>query len=96
MRSVYVVAYDISDPKRLRKVYELMLGWGDRVQLSVFRCELDARELVILRRDLADVIHHGQDQVMFVDVGPADGRGAAAFATLGRPLGLPAVGPVVV
>lgn len=96
MRSVYVVAYDISDPKRLRKVYELMLGWGDRVQLSVFRCELNAREVVELRAGLADLIHHAQDQVMFVDVGPADGRGATAFGTLGRPLGLPAGGAVVV
>lgn len=96
MRNVFIVAYDISDPKRLRKVYELMLGWGDRVQLSVFRCELSPREVVELRAGLTDLINHAQDQVMFVDVGPADGRGAGAFLTLGRPLGLPPGGPLVV
>jgi CRISPR-associated protein Cas2 len=96
MRSVYVVAYDISDPKRLRKVYELMLGWGDRVQLSVFRCELTLRELAELRASLSDIIQHLQDQVMFVDIGPADGRGATAFTTIGRPLGVPPGGPIVV
>ena len=96
MRAVYIVAYDISDPKRLRKVYELMLGWGDRIQYSVFRCELDARELVELRAGLNEVIHDKADQVIFVDVGPADGRAATAFSAIGRPLGPPPGGPLIV
>ncbi len=96
MRSVYVVGYDISDPKRLRKVYELMLGWGDRIQYSVFRCELDARELVQLRACLNAEINDQADQVVFVDVGPAEGRAATAFSAIGRPLGPPPGGPLIV
>jgi CRISPR-associated protein Cas2 len=55
MRQTYVVSYDISNPKRLRKVYQTMRGYGDHIQLSVFRCELNRRELVELRARLADI-----------------------------------------
>ncbi len=37
----YVVAYDISDPKRWRRVFRLMKGYGQWLQLSVFHCRLD-------------------------------------------------------
>ncbi len=84
-RQTFVVSYDISDPKRLRKVYRLMNGYGDWVQLSVFRCELTPREVLELRAKLGAIIHHGVDQVLFVDVGPADGRSRVAFRSLGRP-----------
>lgn len=85
MRHVYVVTYDISDPKRLRLVYRLMLGFGNHLQLSVFECELNSRELVELRHALGELIHHDQDQVLFVDVGPVEGRGDQSIAFLGRP-----------
>jgi CRISPR-associated protein Cas2 len=84
MRQTYIVSYDISDPKRLRKVFRLMKGYGEHVQLSVFRCELTHRALVELRARLGSTIHHDQDQVLFVDVGPEDGRGSASISALGR------------
>ncbi len=84
MRQTYVVSYDICDPKRLRKVFKTLRGYGDHLQLSVFRCELSARELVELRTKLAAVMHQGEDQVLFVDVGPAEGRGAGSISSLGR------------
>jgi CRISPR-associated protein Cas2 len=85
MRKVYIVSYDVCDPKRLRKVFKTMRGWGDHLQLSVFRCELSPRELVELRAALAAIVHHGADQVMFVDVGPVEGRGRTSIVTLGKP-----------
>lgn len=85
MRQAYIVSYDISDPKRLRRVYKTMLGYGEHLQLSVFRCELDKRELTELRAKLSKAIHHTADQVLFVDIGPVDGRGAGSIAALGRP-----------
>ncbi len=84
MRKSYIVSYDICDPKRLRKVYRLLLGYGDRLQLSVFRCELNERELVELRTRLSNLIHHGEDQVLFADLGPADGRAAVSIKSLGK------------
>ena len=35
-RRRWIVAYDIRDPKRLRKVYEVVRDHGDRLQYSVF------------------------------------------------------------
>lgn len=84
MRQTYILAYDISDPKRLRRVYKLMKGYGEHVQLSVFRCELTHRGLVELRARLGAVIHHDQDQVLFVDVGPEEGRGSTSISAIGR------------
>lgn len=84
MRHTYVVTYDISNPKRLRKVYKLMLGWGDHLQLSVFQCELNERELIELRAELARVVNHVEDQVLFVDIGLVEGRSANAITSLGR------------
>ncbi len=84
MRHTYIVTYDICDPKRLRKVYKLMLGWGDHLQLSVFQCELNLREVIELRVELARVMRHTEDQVLFVDVGTVEGRGADSITSLGR------------
>jgi CRISPR-associated protein Cas2 len=84
MRQTYIVTYDVSDPKRLRKVFKTLKGYGDHLQLSVFRCELNHRELVELRARLGGIIHHDQDQVLFVDVGPEEGRGNTSISALGR------------
>jgi CRISPR-associated protein Cas2 len=85
MRHTYVVTYDICNPKRLRKVYKLMLGWGDHLQLSVFQCELSHRELVELRVQLDNIIRPTEDQVLFVNLGTVDGRGSDAITSVGRP-----------
>lgn len=84
MRQTYIVSYDVCDDKRLRRVFKTLRGWGDHLQLSVFRCELDHRELVELRTALSDIIHHGEDQVLFVNVGPVSGRGSTSIAAIGK------------
>ncbi|MCB9596629.1 MAG: CRISPR-associated endonuclease Cas2 [Sandaracinaceae bacterium] len=84
MRKTYVVTYDICEASRLRRVYRVMLGYGEHLQYSVFRCELSARELVELRERLDLVIHHHEDQVLFVDIGPSDGKSRHAFRAIGR------------
>ena len=85
MRQAYVVSYDVCDPKRLRAVFKIMKGYGEHLQLSVFRCELDARDLVELTGKLHEAINHEEDQVLFIDMGPADGRGRASITSLGLP-----------
>lgn len=84
MRQSFIVTYDISDPKRLRLVHKTMLGFGDHVQLSVFRCELNHRELVELRSRLSEIIHSDEDQVLFASLGPVEGRARDAVTSLGR------------
>ena len=67
---LYFVIYDISAPKRWRRVYKTMLGYGEWVQLSVFQCRLSATRRAELLSDLEGVIHHEEDHVLIVDVGP--------------------------
>jgi CRISPR-associated protein Cas2 len=96
VRSVYLVCYDICGPYRLRQVYKTMRGYGDHLQLSVFRCELSARERVEMIGELASIINNDEDQVLIVDLGPADGRAAECFFALGKPYTAPARVAVIV
>lgn len=84
MRTSYLVCYDICDDKRLRKVHKLMRGFGDHLQYSVFECQLTAMDLVRCRSQLSEIIHHAEDQVLFVDLGPAEGRGDRVITALGK------------
>lgn len=86
MRTRYIVSYDISDPKRLRRVYRKMRGFGNPLQYSVFRCDLSPSERILLLEALTPIINHREDQVMLVNLGPADGRGSESIETLGRAL----------
>ena len=36
----YIVSYDIRDQKRLCQVHRAMMGFGQPVHYSVFRCDL--------------------------------------------------------
>jgi CRISPR-associated protein Cas2 len=85
MRNVVLVCYDISDPKRLRRVFKTMRGWGDHLQLSVFRCDLSRQERAEMIAAVDAIIDHDVDQVLLVDLGPPDGRAANCFQALGRP-----------
>lgn len=81
----YLVTYDVCDAKRLRRVFEVLRGFGDHLQYSVFRCDLSDQALVELKAELHAVIDHDEDQVLVVDLGPTTGRGAEAFHAIGRP-----------
>ncbi len=85
MRTSYLVCYDICDDKRLRKVFQLMRKYGDHLQFSVFECQLTAMDLVRCRAELTAIIHNDEDQVLFVNLGPAEGRGDRVITALGKP-----------
>ena len=84
MRTAYLITYDIADPARWRKVWRILRGFGDAVQLSVFRCDLNARERVELHAALSGVIHHKHDQVLVATLGPAETSGRQAITSLGK------------
>jgi CRISPR-associated protein Cas2 len=79
----WLVAYDICDPKRLRKVATACEDYGVRRQYSVFLCRLSATEFVRLRSRLYDLIHLEEDQVLFI---PLCNRCAEGTLALGRPV----------
>lgn len=66
-----LVSYDIADDSRRDGVLKTCKDFGNHVQYSVFLCELDRRETVVLRERLREIIHAGEDQVLMVDLGPA-------------------------
>lgn len=69
---LYIVAYDISDTKRWRRIFKLMHGYGDWLQLSVFQCRLSAQRHAELVAMLDEIIHHKDDHVIMLDLGPAE------------------------
>jgi CRISPR-associated protein Cas2 len=85
MRNSYLVCYDIADDKRLRRVFKIMRNYGDHLQYSVFECQLTPSDVVRCRAELGEIIHHTEDQVLFVSLGPAEGRGERVITALGKP-----------
>lgn len=83
-RRHYLVSYDIADDKRRGKVFDYLEGCGDHAQYSVFFCQLNPRELAQLRADLSAIIHHGQDQVMLIDLGNAQNPLDGGIECLGK------------
>ena len=85
MRTSYLISYDISNDKRLRQVFKLMRGYGDHIQYSVFECQLSQTDLLRLRAELLFLIKRDEDQVLFVNLGPSEGRGDRVITAVGRP-----------
>lgn len=69
---LYLVTYDIADPKRWRSLFRIMNGYGDWLQLSVFQCRLSRQRRVELQAAIEEVIHRTQDHVLIFDIGPTD------------------------
>lgn len=87
MRHFFLVAYDISDPKRLQRVMKTVRDFGERAQLSVYVCQLSEKDLVVLKERLRWKINSREDQVIFVKLGPVEGGAIdARVESMGRPL----------
>ena len=52
----YLICYDIREPKRWRKAYKLLQGYGERIQFSIFRCALNIRDREKLRWQLEKIL----------------------------------------
>ena len=95
-RTRYLVSYDISDAKRLRQVHKTIKDFGWSMQYSVFICDLDAVEMLMLKQAVADIIHHGEDAVAFINLGPPANRGRECFDFMGARTSLPTSGPTII
>lgn len=69
---LYIVTYDITDQKRWRRVFNVMNGYGEWLQLSVFQCRMNRQRHAELVALLDGIIHHGADHILFVDIGQAE------------------------
>ncbi len=61
----FVVIYDIRDVKRLHKVAKVMESFGQRVQKSIFECELESLALLKMRSQVEKVIDPEEDSVKY-------------------------------
>jgi CRISPR-associated protein Cas2 len=57
------VAYDVRDDRRRTKLAAALEDFGHRVQLSVFECLLEEKELARMRRRIERLIQPQEDSV---------------------------------
>jgi CRISPR-associated protein Cas2 len=69
-----VICYDVStiEPegqRRLRRVAKVCKDYGQRVQLSVFECEVDPAQWTALKQKLIDEVNLEEDSLKFYFLG---------------------------
>lgn len=78
-----IVTYDIGDRRRWRRVFKVMNGYGEWLQLSVFQCRLSPRRRAELETHLRALVKAGEDHVLLIDVGAAE-RARPDIASIGK------------
>lgn len=92
-RRRFLIAYDICDPQRLRRVCKTMEEYGERLQYSVFICDLSRSELLHARATVENQMKLSEDSVVIVDLGDTD---TARFTFIGRRRPLPTNEPRII
>jgi CRISPR-associated protein Cas2 len=72
MEHLYIVSYDIRNPRRWRRLFRAMNGFGDWLQLSVFQCRLDKVRRLRLEAAIQEIVNSREDHVLIMDLGPAE------------------------
>ena len=93
---LYIVTYDIADARRWRSLFKLMKGYGEWLQLSVFQCRLTRSRCLELQAAVGRTIHAGEDHVMIIDIGPAEGVKPRVQSLGKRPFSAVERAPIVV
>lgn len=81
-----VVCYDVNTEtkagrRRLRRVAQVCKDFGQRVQLSVFECQVNAMQYEDLRRKLLKEIKTSDDSLRFYRIGEPRERYVESFGT---------------
>lgn len=76
-RKFYIFSYDVTDDRRRNRIFKTMNDFGDRVQYSVFCCQLNPRERLQLEMRLKEDLHQVDDQVIVVEAGKVEGPNPA-------------------
>lgn len=72
MDHLYIIVYDIREQKRWRKVFRLLHGYGEWLQLSVFQCRLSRSGILQLEASLESALNLREDHLMILDLGVAE------------------------
>ena len=81
----WLVCYDVRAAKRLRQCARHMEGYGHRIQYSMFRCWMTAREVERLRWELTKMLDPADD-VLIIPLCRRCVKGIAGIHGDGRPL----------
>lgn len=86
MRRCYLVAYDIREPKRLRKIHTAIRGYGEAWQYSVYFCVLKDIDRVRLQAELEEHMNLKEDQAIIIDLGMDEEMARKSIKTIGLSL----------
>jgi CRISPR-associated protein Cas2 len=64
----FLITYDISSPKRWRKIFKILKNTGLNVQLSCFEVDMDRGELDKLVIELQKLIDWEEDSIYFFPI----------------------------
>ena len=79
MRDLYLVAYDVRHPTRLRKILKILKDFASGGQKSAFECYLTAAEKRELRQRALSVIDISEDSLLLMKL-----KSRTAVITMGR------------
>ncbi|MDR2451813.1 MAG: CRISPR-associated endonuclease Cas2 [Candidatus Accumulibacter sp.] len=69
-RTLYLVCYDVADPRRLYRVHRFLLGYKAGGQKSFFECWLTRGELAEVRRGLVERLDLDEDRAHIFQLDP--------------------------
>lgn len=95
MEHLYVVSYDIREPRRWRKVFQAMHAFGERLQLSVFQCRLGKERVMKMEEILRRLVDQKVDHVLILDLGLAE-HVELRVSSIGKAFEPVEPGPVIV
>lgn len=69
-----LITYDVNTEtadgrKRLTNIAQICCNYGQRVQNSVFECDLDASQMVIVKEQLLSIINEERDSIRIYNLG---------------------------
>jgi CRISPR-associated protein Cas2 len=81
LKMLTIVAYDICDSKRLKKVADCCLDFGVRVEYSVFECRLEADQFDRMWNRLINLIEPEEDRIVAYPIHGADIQKIRSYGT---------------
>ena len=67
-KNFVVVAYDVTDNKRRKKVVKILEKVGSRINYSVFECMVTELQFKRLQKDLLEVIDAKEDKIVYYPI----------------------------
>ena len=71
---LHLIAYDIGNPRRLRRVAKICADYGIRMEKSVFECDLTDQQMMQFWERLRRVVDEDEDRVFDYRIGALERR----------------------